>query len=59
MCWYVNLPVQTITQATLDLLKDGTIAFNNRATNLGVSPPGGKYMNKGALYTAPAANTEL
>ena len=59
MCWYINMPAQTITQATLDMLKDPSVEYNNRATNLGANPPGGKYLNNGALYQAPAVNSEL
>lgn len=35
MCWYINMPVQTITQATLDMLMVTSVDANNRATNLG------------------------
>jgi hypothetical protein len=56
-CWYVtNMPTGTITQATLDQLKQQNVLWNNRSNTpaLGTIPIA-KFMNTGTLYVAPAA----
>lgn len=55
-CWYISMPIQTITQATLDKLKSADVPYNNRATDLGSSIIY-HYMNAGALYEAPVTPT--
>ena len=54
-CWYFSLPVQTITQATLDQLKQEGVEWNNRATGIWapVGSPTYKYQYTGLLYKEP------
>ena len=59
LCWYLSMPIQTITQDTLNKLMVTGVTANNRATDLGKAVTY-HYLNAGALYEAPsAANTEL
>ena len=55
-CWYLKIPTMTITQETLDLLKDpaateaGT-TWNNREVDLGVAPIA-EYLFTGRFYSS-------
>lgn len=52
VCWYVPSTPGTITQATLDSIKQMNGVDNNRMTDLG-KVPSYKYIATGILYQEP------